>query len=111
MANPSHVTVSALLPVPGETRCAQEIIAHSSFVTGRLAVTSCGAADRLRPLLAEIIASAWSRPQRQGAAGSPFKTLLSLFAIGSFAKITVQGFSPCPLNNGALQELISEGAH
>lgn len=64
---------------------------------GLLAVTSCGAAERLRPLLAEIIASAWSRPQRQGAAGSPFKTLLSLFAIGSAAKITVQKVFTLPL--------------
>lgn len=96
---------------PGETHCAQEMIAHSSFVTGHLAVTSCGAGERPRPLLGEIIASAWSRPQRQGAAGSPFKTLLSLFAIGSSAKITFQRFLPWPLNNGARLELISEGAH
>lgn len=61
-----------IVSLPGETHCAQEMIAHSSFVTGHLAVTSCGAGERLRPLLGEIIASAWSRPQRQGAAGSPF---------------------------------------
>lgn len=97
--------------LPGGTHCAQEIIAHSSFVAGRLAVTSCGAGERLRPLLGEIIASAWSRPQRQGAAGSPFKTPLSLFAIVPSAKITFQRFLPCPLNNGAPLELISEGAN
>lgn len=99
-----------IISLPVERHCAQEMIAHSSFVTGRLAVTSCGVGERLRPLLGEIIASAWSRPQRQGAAGSPFKTLLSLFAIGSSAKITFQRFLLCPLNNGAPLELISEGA-
>lgn len=57
---------------PGETRRAQEMIAHSSFVAGRLAVTSCGAGERLRPLLGEIIASAWSRRAEAGSWRQPF---------------------------------------